>query len=103
MYRYILRESCSQFDSLPLTSLTIPLRKADAVAEAAEGGGVSPRSLRGSSHSSSLAMSYVGSAAFSHLDIAHIRFGPSTPEAAAAAAAAMAAEVEMDDAAFALA
>ena len=26
MYRYILRESCSQFDSLPLTSLTIPLR-----------------------------------------------------------------------------
>jgi DNA topoisomerase-2 len=24
MYRYILRESCSQFDSLPLTSLTIP-------------------------------------------------------------------------------
>ena len=23
MYRYILRESCSQFDSLPLTSLTI--------------------------------------------------------------------------------
>ena len=22
MYRYILRESCSQFDSLPLTSLT---------------------------------------------------------------------------------
>ena len=25
MYRYILRESCSQFDSLPLTSLTIPL------------------------------------------------------------------------------
>ena len=64
IYRYILRESCSQFDSLPLTSLTIPLRKADAVAEAAEGGGVSPRSLRGSSHSSSLAMSYVGSAAF---------------------------------------
>jgi alpha-D-xyloside xylohydrolase len=25
MYRYIFRESCSQFDSLPLTSLTIPL------------------------------------------------------------------------------
>jgi hypothetical protein len=25
VYRYILRESCSQFDSLPLTSLTIPL------------------------------------------------------------------------------
>ena len=25
MYRYILRESCSQIDSLPLTSLTIPL------------------------------------------------------------------------------
>ena len=25
IYRYILRESCSQFDSLPLTSLTIPL------------------------------------------------------------------------------
>ena len=25
MYRYILRESCSQFDSLPLTYLTIPL------------------------------------------------------------------------------
>ena len=24
MYRYIFRESCSQFDSLPLTSLTIP-------------------------------------------------------------------------------
>jgi len=24
IYRYILRESCSQFDSLPLTSLTIP-------------------------------------------------------------------------------
>jgi hypothetical protein len=24
MYRYIVRESCSQFDSLPLTSLTIP-------------------------------------------------------------------------------
>jgi hypothetical protein len=24
MYRYSLRESCSQFDSLPLTSLTIP-------------------------------------------------------------------------------
>ena len=24
MYRYISRESCSQFDSLPLTSLTIP-------------------------------------------------------------------------------
>jgi hypothetical protein len=24
LYRYILRESCSQFDSLPLTSLTIP-------------------------------------------------------------------------------
>ena len=24
MYRYILRESCSQFDSLPLTYLTIP-------------------------------------------------------------------------------
>ena len=23
MYRYILRESCSQFDSLPLTSLTV--------------------------------------------------------------------------------
>ena len=23
MYRYILRESCSQFDSLPLTSLNI--------------------------------------------------------------------------------
>jgi hypothetical protein len=23
MYRYISRESCSQFDSLPLTSLTI--------------------------------------------------------------------------------
>ena len=23
MYRYILRESCSQFDSLPLTYLTI--------------------------------------------------------------------------------
>ena len=31
MYRYILRESCSQFDSLPLTSLTIlrTLRLAD--------------------------------------------------------------------------
>ena len=28
MYRYILRESCSQFDSLPLTSLTIPLFRA---------------------------------------------------------------------------
>ena len=27
MYRYMLRESCSQFDSLPLTSLTIPLSK----------------------------------------------------------------------------
>ena len=25
MYRYILRELCSQFDSLPLTSLTIPV------------------------------------------------------------------------------
>ena len=25
MYRYILRESCTQFDSLPRTSLTIPL------------------------------------------------------------------------------
>ena len=25
MYRYISRESCSQFDSLPLTSLTIPV------------------------------------------------------------------------------
>jgi hypothetical protein len=25
IYRYILRESCSQFDSLPLTSLTIPI------------------------------------------------------------------------------
>ena len=39
MYRYILRESCSQFDSLPLTSLTIPLDQAAApeatVAEAA--------------------------------------------------------------------
>ena len=29
MYRYILRESCSQFDSLPLTSLTIFLHLAD--------------------------------------------------------------------------
>ena len=78
-------------------------RKAKAAAEAAEEDGVSPRSMRGSSHSSSLAMSYVGSAAFSHLDIAHIRFGtPTTPEAAAAAAAAMAAEVEMDDETFAL-
>ena len=28
MYRYIFRESCSQFDSLPLTSLTIPLDQA---------------------------------------------------------------------------
>jgi hypothetical protein len=27
MYRYILRESCSQFDSLPLTSLTIFLTR----------------------------------------------------------------------------
>jgi ATP-dependent RNA helicase DHX29 len=27
MYRYILRESCSQFDSLPLTSLTISPRR----------------------------------------------------------------------------
>ena len=26
MYRYILRESCSQFDSLPLTSFTISPR-----------------------------------------------------------------------------
>ena len=26
MYRYISHESCSQFDSLPLTSLTVPLR-----------------------------------------------------------------------------
>jgi RNA recognition motif-containing protein len=29
MYRYILRESCSQFDSLPLTSLTIFLTRPD--------------------------------------------------------------------------
>ena len=27
MYRYILRESCSQFDSLPLTYLTIPSKQ----------------------------------------------------------------------------
>ena len=31
MYRYILRESCSQFDSLPLTSLT---QEAKAIARA---------------------------------------------------------------------
>ena len=29
MYRYILRESCSQFHSLPLTSLTISARRTD--------------------------------------------------------------------------
>ena len=29
MYRYIFRESCSQFDSLPLTYLTIPLDQVD--------------------------------------------------------------------------
>jgi hypothetical protein len=27
MYRYISRESCSQFDSLPLTSLTLPITR----------------------------------------------------------------------------
>ena len=33
MYRYILRESCSQFDSLPLTSLTIsPFHAVDGFA-----------------------------------------------------------------------
>ena len=38
VYRYILRESCSQFDSLPLTSLTIPSTHSatkDAAARAA--------------------------------------------------------------------
>jgi hypothetical protein len=33
MYRYILRDSCSQFDSLPLTSLTILHQLADQVVE----------------------------------------------------------------------
>jgi hypothetical protein len=33
MYRYILRESCSQFDSLPLTSLTIFLTRVDEAHE----------------------------------------------------------------------
>ena len=42
MYRYILRESCSQFDSLPLTSLTIlparlALGSADQFAHVAQG------------------------------------------------------------------
>jgi hypothetical protein len=32
MYRYILRESCSQFDSLPLTSLTIEEPHTHAIA-----------------------------------------------------------------------
>ena len=36
MYRYILRESCSQFDSLPLISLTIPL--VGAIARPCKGG-----------------------------------------------------------------
>ena len=34
MYRYILRESCSQFDSLPLTSLTISPSKGPSAAAA---------------------------------------------------------------------
>jgi hypothetical protein len=33
MYRYILRESCSQFDSLPLTSLTGRTRRGVWLAE----------------------------------------------------------------------
>ena len=36
MYRYIPRESCSQFDSLPLTSLTIFLLSRELQPEAAE-------------------------------------------------------------------
>ena len=35
MYRYILRESCSQFDSLPLTSLTISPRSGGGGVESA--------------------------------------------------------------------
>ena len=35
IYRYILRDSCSQFDSLPLTSLTQAGRRAPRVAECA--------------------------------------------------------------------
>ena len=41
MYRYIVRESCSQFDSLPLTSLTISPRRrggGDAARRGARGG-----------------------------------------------------------------
>ena len=37
MYRYISRESCSQFDSLPLTSLTICLHLAWRIPQAASG------------------------------------------------------------------
>jgi hypothetical protein len=37
MYRYVSRESCSQFDSLPLTSLTICLHLAWRIPQAASG------------------------------------------------------------------
>ena len=47
MYRYIPRESCSQFDSLPLTSLTIPqvrrARVSRALLASARAGGAPPR------------------------------------------------------------
>ena len=39
MYRYISRESCLQFDSLPLTSLTIPpSARSSILLEATDGG-----------------------------------------------------------------
>ena len=44
MYRYILRESCSQFDSLPLTSLTI--FRSRAFASEATAASRSPRTRR---------------------------------------------------------
>ena len=50
MYRYILPESCSQFDSLPLTSLTIFLQPASRSAPsttASWSDGASSRRSRG--------------------------------------------------------
>ena len=52
MYRYILRESCSQFDSLPLTYL-LQVWRSSSLRSTAAGSGTSRRSFAASRFSTS--------------------------------------------------
>jgi hypothetical protein len=80
MYRYILRESCSQFDSLPLTSLTIfltvePLRvrpEGRLRRDAAPGGGAQ-RAAAGPEERRPLALRLQGQVAHGLAPGAHLR------------------------------